>query len=332
MLKTIEECDIPAISKEEFRVDALNVFSLQEKTGKKIFLYDNREIPLGLGMFSHLDLPRQYLERCTDPRLVKSIIEERYDKVVNNRLELVTCEDRIHYLAPKRREIFQPRDFYSKTAEICETLALFDGDFKIEFDYDSLEINLSRLCQADFQKQVTPKVNDILRAGFKARMTPGQICSVMAYIMRLICLNGATSNEIPYSWKDSGTYESQLTFLMNHIPKAISSIFGTVKKAQAMAKEKIDGDPLDIIKTYSKSMGLPAEIVPFILSAYKEEEGDTLYDIFNAFTRAATHDERLVSYSRDIQHSSGSFLEEFDMVKCRIPRKVALSLGFSTMN
>jgi hypothetical protein len=332
-MKTVALEDLPTIYQKDFDPRAIKVdFTRSENDGKIVkrsYSYDS--LPISSKFVAPLGVPMSYIESCKDSKLVESIIQERASTISNDRLCIVSTGDRVHDLTVRKRELIQPVDLYSEVAGQMDTLGWFPAPPRIEFDDRSLELNLVAHCNEIFERPVTPKQGDILRSGFRVRLLPGRLVSVLLEIIRLICLNGMTANEKPYSWKDTGTAESQLLFVSRTIPKAVGSLMGVVAKAELMSKEEVK-DPLSIIRSHAKAMGLPEELVPFIMQAFEQEPENTLYGVWNSFTRAATHDERVRSHSREIAFSSGEFITNFDMVNARLPKQVALSIGASILN
>ena len=333
MLKPVCVDELPRIYQQEFRPEAIRVVfeGSTERIDKRSYYYDGQKIDQAL--LRPLGVPMSYLDKCKNPRIVENIIQERAETIVNDRLCILSTEDFVHSLSVKKREILQPQDVYAEICKIMDDLGWFDGmPPSLEFDKETLEVNVTGICGEMFQRPVSSEVGDILRSGFKIRSIATMLTSVLLEILRLKCLNGMTANEVPYNWQDSGTAESQLAFIQRSIPKAIGSLMGIVAKAQQMRAEPISADPLSIIKAHAKAMGLPIEVVPYILEAFNKEPEQSIYGVWNAFTRASTHDPRLVNFRRETSLSAGEFIRNFDMVEARLPKSVALSVGASILN
>ena len=103
-----------------------------------------------------------------------------------------------------------------------------------------------------------------------------------------------------------------------------------VSKARAMAADEFVGDAHEILTNRARTLGVPIGLVPGVLAAFDEEPGGTEWDLMNAVTRFATHDDRVSPRQKEaFQETSGHWVDEYDRVTAKLPRRMASRIGAS---
>mgnify|MGYP007107587153 FL=1 len=149
---------------------------------------------------------------------------------------------------------------------------------------------------AAFEVQDGTQVGDVLHAGVTVQFSPigrGPL-SVTAYVDRLVCTNGMVLPTAVNTWKTSGDgpvdpYEWFPEVLPQALAAAQESFQGIQQLARTEVPESHIGSVTDDLFT---QMRVPGNMQRAVVDRLAEVNVRTLYDVFNAMTYVATHDER----------------------------------------
>ena len=189
---------------------------------------------------------------------------------------------------------------------------------------DGLELRLV----TDLVRPVTRRVGDALAAGVQVRQHYSGEQSVGLYTKRLICLNGMTSARADFSWANRRELSAphQRQWLRDGVVAALGAYQGLVARAERMAAVTVDA-PEEALAERAAAIGAPRALLPALRAAWREEEDATEWGIINSLTRLATHGGLPRSLGRRLQHAAGEWVQNFEIVDCRLPRPVAERCG-----
>lgn len=182
----------------------------------------------------------------------------------------------------------------------------------------------------DRQQPITPAVGDVLEQGIEVRHCYGTGIIASLYARRLACLNGMTSTQREFEWRSrgEGTTEHQRSWLRNSVADAVGHFQRLVENARRMSETTFGGNPRDVLQEHARAVRLPGRFFEDLMDAFNEEPGNTYWHVANAFTRLATHGNRLNDRNRRrLSLAMGTYGEEFDLVRCRLPRPIAERMG-----
>jgi hypothetical protein len=174
------------------------------------------------------------------------------------------------------------------------------------------------------------QVGDILRLGFECVHQYGFELTCRLFVVRLVCLNGMTCDDVKFEWKAGllGTAQQQLEFVIVGVANAVGSFEELLDRCRTMAGTPLTGNMEQVLLERSRAMGLPQRLNSELLAAWRQEPVASEWGALNAFTRMATHSARVTDeQSRRIQAASGRWARGFDMVTARLPRPMADAVG-----
>lgn len=182
-----------------------------------------------------------------------------------------------------------------------------------------------------FREPVTPKEGDVLDAKVVITNEFGVRLSSELSINRLVCDNGMRANKAVFSWQQESirlTPEFQLVWLVSQAVGSIEAFMNLVERAKKMAETPIEPEKVDdTLKTYARSMGIPKRFDEQILLSFREEPECTVWGALNAFTHFATHSGAPQQNTQNVLLSAGNWVSNFDVVRARLPRSIAESIG-----
>lgn len=302
----------PLLTKEHFDSEAIDVVD-----GK--YLY--KKTPVPSSFYNEFETPTSFLNRCDDDKLKKQIVQYCVKKTVNDRISVLSRDGVPTKTVKSRRAVIQFETIENTAREVCEETGFFDEP-KIDVLPDTT-LRVFLKSKREFQVPVTRKVGDSISAGTILTYSPAHQILFTGYIERLICLNGARTNENIFSWQaDADIAQEQIHFIKENFLRAISHLSRFSVKAKQMAGLKIS-EPAKVLELYAKNMKIPMELLPALLENFEEEPEYTEWGIFNAVTRAATHDARFSGISEKLQLSAGEWVKNYDRVNANVPREIA---------
>jgi len=324
------------------------VFPSEEDSGifaaspNRMVYYPNSSeaIPVGsealkqLGSF--IDYPYDFVKKLP-MKLQAQIINERMEKTVNKRFSMAGVskhgkiedeqEPMIHTVLPSWREFAQPDEYVSSLRNFHNKAGIFEGEPEFKFDQSKLKLTVSG--SSIVREKISAVVGDELKFGYEFEYFPGFFQQGKLKIVRLICLNGMTSEETVFSWKakNFNTKLDQLAWANMQMVSVIGKAPMIAQKARIMS-ETIIQDPEEALITRMKAMGISSKFQDAVFSAFSEEKGNTEWALLNALTRFSTHNPELTEKQRaEFSASAGDWVKNFDMVTMRLPRKVAVTIA-----
>lgn len=154
--------------------------------------------------------------------------------------------------------------------------------------------------QPDRQYEVegSRQVGDIVRGGVLVQFSPvGTIAPrVSDYVDRLICTNGMTSTDTLDVWSMPGGDGANDAY--EWLPSAVGSAFDGIdarfEEIQRMANTEVPEDAVETVVTdLFDHYRTPAGLRAAVLRRLANQNVETLWDLQNAITWAATHDEHI---------------------------------------
>lgn len=307
----------PVLSKENVDIDKVNVIEGKFLYGSDIVSND---------FYSEFSPPSSFLGRCSDDELSSNIVKYCVKNTVNNRLSVLLADGKPVRAVKSRRAILQldeVEEIYNETA--MEMGGFYESPISEMIGLDGLKLSLKT--SKEFTWQITPKVGDCLSAGSELTYFPARTISSVGLIERLICLNGARVNSGVFSWQaDSESAHEQRNYIKLQAQAGISHISQFIVRAKQMAEMKVS-DPHKALAEYARILHVPGEFVPALIENYEQEPEATEWGLYNALTRAATHDSRFSEFSEKLKLSSGEWAKSFDRVSARVPRPIAAIFG-----
>ncbi len=272
--------------------------------------------------------PASFVTQLT-PLTAKEVINECLGNADDREMTVISDGDRITNFMPGSRELIP----YHQTAQfVHDTLSKIYGSIA------TVEARANGRMRCRFttgaQDKVTTKKGDILSLGVTVEQSYGGTIELDLYAERLICLNGMTSNRSEFKWaqKSGSTRNAQFAWLRQGMEEVTSGFENLLTRARLMAQTTVVGDPEKVLIEHAKAMNLPQRFWADLLAAFREEPGNTEWDLLNAFTRLATHGGLEAAHVSRVQGAAGSWVEEFDMVTARLPRPMAHAVGAEIMS
>lgn len=145
-----------------------------------------------------------------------------------------------------------------------------------------------------------------------------QKIQVTPYIFRQWCTNGAFCSENVGEWShrddETGDILSWVRSSTQSALLALNSEFGRIRR---LTEISVDGHPIDTLKSLFIKFRIPVRTQEeIILAAEADNEGTgphTMYDLWNAITRVATHSQKSVGSSRELQMVAGQVSRRVDL-------------------
>jgi len=148
------------------------------------------------------------------------------------------------------------------------------------------------------------------------RMTPGvsisnsevglASLSISAFVLRLICTNGMISKT-----EVSASYRHVSLKILNEFPKVLDNVsleLGKQKNQFRISIESKVDNPLGTIESFNKQFQLGEKERDAVEWAWNQEAGNTMFNVVNAYTRAAQFDALPAEASYRLQKVGGAIL------------------------
>jgi hypothetical protein len=246
-----------------------------------------------------LGIPIQYLRKC--PPEVQAYNMNHWIKEEKNE-ELFFRFD-----GQEVRAIFTPRYQPIDNFEVMERLDSlgYPAETPVQCHLDSEFMSLSIL---DKKQTFSLNGGKITPGVSVSNSEVGLAClSISAYLCRLICTNGLVAKtEVKASYKHISLK------IFKEFPKVLESVALEVAKKKDQfrisAQSKVD-NPLATIESFNRQFQIDKKAKEAIEWAWQREAGDTMFNVVNAYTRAAQFEGLSAESSYRLQKVGGMILE-----------------------
>lgn len=277
----------------------------------------------------HVFMPVEFVSKLSIPT-ASAVITERI-KACPDRPLVLACEaGKIVNLAFKHHEMLPQAEVASIAWDSFNRLlpgaALLDH--KQGEGAMMIRIGTPRL-----EREVTTRKGDILQFGIVVNYGYGEKMKVALHTSRLVCLNGMIADGVEWQWHKSTecSADHQRDWLRAKVEEMIPKFSTLVERASLMAGNMLSETLTirELAEQVGRANGFQLRHVPSVVDAWNAmmiEEEDVVrseWHMLNAWTRAATHDERLRPFREDIQTRAGTWLAGNEIVTARLRRNVA---------
>lgn len=163
---------------------------------------------------------------------------------------------------------------------------------------------------------VTQTANDSLRLGIDVTHQYGDTLRVALYTRRIASGGGMLSFKSEYSWKkrsgDAGSANSQATWLIDEVTRAVCGFTALIEKAKLMSETKLIGDGKKLFKERASSMGVTKRRIDQAIKCFEQEPGDTEWAWACAASRFAALPDTDPDLSRRVMIAMGTCVENFE--------------------
>jgi len=145
--------------------------------------------------------------------------------------------------------------------------------------------------------------NDLVRAGALITFSPINITtpSVQSFVVRLICTNGATSNQVLREFEYGGDGDGLWQFFRRSIRDAYRSLIPIVERWRQMREEEIaPEDRAMVLEALIKQAGIPKELADAVRAQALAHPPTNAYAMSNLITWASSH---LLAEPRQVQRA-----------------------------
>lgn len=249
-------------------------------------------------MSNRLGIPMQYLKKCSSDlqavNLNHWIRKERNEKLF------------FRFEAHDVRAVFTPRYRPVDNLEILERL------YSLDYRPDTV---VQSYIDPDFMLISIPDSNrafsfkgDTMYPGISVSNSEVGLASLSlaVFVLRLVCTNGMISKT-----EVSASYRHVSSRIMDEFPNVMGNIRHELERKRNQIKlsmeSKVD-DPLSTINNFNKQFQLGQSEAKAVEWAWPMEEGDTMFNIINVYTRASQHRELSAESSYKLQKVGGTVL------------------------
>lgn len=250
---------------------------------------------------TRLGVPYQYLERCP-AQLQAENLNHWLRSEKNKELFFRFDGDEV-------RAIFTPRYVPIDNLEILQTLFQIglrpNIAVQVHFDAGMLVLNIP-----DPQKAFDLPGNDRLMPGLSIANSEVGLSSlsVSAYLLRLVCTNGLIARENIGSTSHRHISEKTL----RQLPAILTQVHLSCDQQQhrlKISRETPVEDPVATIAAFNRQFQLGRNEREAVDWAWPQEEGETMFNVINAYTKGAQHPELDAEGAYRLQKTGGRLLE-----------------------
>jgi hypothetical protein len=130
--------------------------------------------------------------------------------------------------------------------------------------------------------------------------------SISAYYLRIICSNGLIGRT-----SVDARYKNISQRCMDKFPLILEDVISQSRQGQnrfLISTQTPVSNPIASIEAFSRQFQLPQNEVEYVKQAFFEEQGDTMFAVINAFTRAAQTPQLPISVSHQMERIGGAIL------------------------
>jgi len=249
-------------------------------------------------MASRLSIPLYYLRKCPE-----SLQKENLDYWIarqNTKKFFFRFDDK------EVRAIFSPRYRPMDSFEILEKLDSigYSPETKVQasLDHSFLQLNIP-----DAHK--TFSINgDKLTPGISITNSEVGIASLSlsAFYLRLICTNGMISQT-----SVSASYRHVSLKILSEFPTVLDKLSHELDRKKDQFRISLQSpvsDPLNTIEMFNRQFMLSKEEREAVSWAWPLEEGETMFNLVNCYTRASQHEDISPHSSYHLQKIGGNIL------------------------
>ena len=245
-----------------------------------------------------LGIPFQYLKRC--PSEIQSVNLNYWLEHERNEQLFFRFDGR------EVRAIFTPKYKPVDNFEVCERLDSlgYGADTPVQCCLDSEFMSLSIL---DSGKEFDIN-GDRFRPGISISNSEVGLASlsIAAFVLRLICTNGMVSKT-----EISASYRHVSTKILDEFPATMDKVsyeLGAQKHKIGLSMESVVDNPMSTIESFNRQFNLNQPQREAVEWAFPLEEGNTMFNIVNTYTRASQMKGLLAESSYRLQRVGGNIL------------------------
>lgn len=136
--------------------------------------------------------------------------------------------------------------------------------------------------------------NDMLYGGVRVQNSIlGEApVEISAFVFRLVCSNGAMAPRFLYKWSRKNRDQRVVGWAKDAARTAYSEVTKEFGRVKALTAVKIEGFVSPAMKSFLRDWGLPVSIREEVFNELVDAGAKTLYDVWCAISKIATHSER----------------------------------------
>lgn len=247
---------------------------------------------------TRIGAPYSFVRRCS-PSLQQQIINEVMPKDESRLF--------VRYQGQSVRAIFSTRYTPVDNVEILNRMFEmgFSPDTEIQYALDGQIMNLSI---PDNLKTFEVTKGDVIKPGISISNSEVGLCAVhvSAYMLRLVCTNGL----IKKSYEGSRFYHVSRRAL-DYLPQTIESLsheIETSSKLLTVSLSSAVADPEASFDKFNRQFMLSEIERDAVAWAWPQEEGGTMFNIINTYTKAAQYEDLSDVSSNKLSSVGGAIL------------------------
>jgi hypothetical protein len=259
-------------------------------------------LPSAIKLFSNrLRVPYSYLSRC--PENLQALNLNYWLEQEQAKRETLFCRfdgDRLRAVFTDRYQAMDNLLVLSKMLEYG-----FQPQQEVQYSLDD-EMLVVKVPEYERAFKVLDKDNIVPGISIENSEVGVLALCISAYYLRLICTNGLigkTSVDARYKHISQRCMEKFPLILVDVISQSHNG-----QNRFLISTQTPVSNPIATIETFSRQFQLPQNEVEFVKQAFFAEQGDTMFAVINAFTRAAQTPQMPISVSHQMERIGGSIL------------------------
>lgn len=149
----------------------------------------------------------------------------------------------------------------------------------------------------DFEALIGGTPKDLLFGGVRVQnsVLGENPIEVSAFIFRQVCSNGAVAPRFLYKWSRRNREQKVAGWAKDVATQAYAEVEQEFCRIKELVSIKVEGFVSPAIKSFFRDWGVPVTLREEIMSELVDSEhADTLYDIWCAVSKVATHSQRVI--------------------------------------
>jgi hypothetical protein len=250
-------------------------------------------------MAYRLGVPITYLQRC-DPDVQAYNLNHWMKKERNDELFL-------RFNGNDVRAVFTPKYKPVDNKDILKTLEAMGMEpetrVQAHLDEDFLSLNIP-----DEKGTYAIQRNDRVQPGVSISNSEVGLSSltVTAFILRLLCTNGLITAD-----NTSMSYRHISERILGELPSIIQGIKNNVESQQrlwSISLQSLVADPVSTINAFNRQFNVTNRESEAVDWAWPQEQGDTMFNIINTYTKAAHYPSLAAEQIHHLQKTGGQIL------------------------